>query len=206
MKLAMIPRVAVRAALVRRIPRGATAAIRVVTAVRPLSSASLADRAAAMEREVQQGHYQAAHASDGSRGDWDQPKSKEEMEQLHNLYHKIDALETELAALKEEARQQQRIFAVEAPDGESDAHLQEELEEVKHMIDDAAVLEKKEEVEKKHQREQEVKKYHGMFRLLIGRCIIFIYVNAKHSQRSCLPHTMMLCPRPNKARDPEHDW
>ena len=62
----------------------------------------MTDRSAALLQELQQNHYTASHASDGSRGDWDKPKSKQEMEQLHNLYHKIDALETELAGLKEE--------------------------------------------------------------------------------------------------------
>ena len=59
---------------------------------------------------------------------------------------------------------QQRIFAVEAPDGESDANLWEELDEVKHIIDDAAALENKEASENKHRREEDVQKYHGMFR------------------------------------------
>ena len=196
MKLATVARVAARSAIVRSSSVPGGSAFRII--LRPLSGGSLADRAAAIERELQQGHFKAAHASDGSRGDWDKPKSKEEMEQLHNLYHKIDAMETELAALKEEVRQQQRIFAVEAPDGVSDALLQEELEEVKHIIDDAAVLEKNEEIKKKRQRKEEVKKYHGMFlvtRLFLIDKLIW----------TCLSHTMVPCRRPT-ARDPEHDW
>ena len=106
MKLSVLQRVASR--VVARIPRHPTV-------VRPMSG--LTDRSAALLQELQQNHYTASHASDGSRGGWDKPKSKQEMEQLHNLYHKIDALETELAGLKEEVRVQQRIFAVEAPDG-----------------------------------------------------------------------------------------
>lgn len=153
MKLAMLQRFAARGIL-----RSTTATLIVA---RPLSG--LADRAAAIERELRQKHYKAAHASDGSRGDWDKPKSKEEMEQLHNLYHKIDDLETELAALKAEVAEERRIFAVEAPDGTSDARLQEEMEEVKHIIADAAVLEDQEAVEKMHKKEEDVKKFHGTY-------------------------------------------
>jgi len=159
MKLAMLQRFATRGIL--RSATATSASSTIVAAARPFSG--LADRAAAIEQELRQKHYKAAHASDGSRGDWDKPKSKEEMEHLHNLYHKIDDLESELATLKAEVKEQQRIFAVEAPDGESDAHLKEELEEVKHIIEDAAALEDKKAVEQMHKKDKEVKKFHGMF-------------------------------------------
>jgi len=150
MKLALLQRVATRS-----LTRHAT-----VVSVRAYSG--LTERAAAIEQELRQKHNTAAHASDGSRGDWDKPKSAAEMERLHDLYHKIDALEGELSELKEQVRAQQRIFAVEAPDGDSDAHVLEEMEEVKHIIEDAAKLEDKDAIEKKHKKEEQVKKFHGM--------------------------------------------
>jgi len=122
---------------------------------------TLSERAAAIEEELQQQHYKAAHASDGSRGDWDKPKSKQEMEALHNLYHKIDSLESELSNLKRQVQEQQRIFAIDAPDGESDGHLQEELQEINHIIEDAAAVQDKEAIEKKHKLEKETKKFHA---------------------------------------------
>ena len=153
--------------LLRRAVAGRATTARVVAhhqaAVRCFSvtGGTLSERAAAIEEELQQKHYKAAHASDGSRGDWDKPKSKQEMEALHNLYHKIDALESELSNLKSQVKEQQRIFAIDAPDGESDGHLQEELQEINHIIEDAAAVEEREAIEKKHKLEKETKKFHA---------------------------------------------
>ena len=43
-----------------------------------------------------------------------------------------------------------KIMAVESPDGEVDGHILEELEEVNHIIEEAAKFEDKEAVEKRH--------------------------------------------------------
>jgi len=114
-----------------------------------------------IEEELQVEHNKAAHAFDESRGDYDAPKSKEEMAALNALYHRIDALETELQEVKTMVRDARRIYAVDAPDGESDDIVKETLEEVNHIIEDAAKIEDVAKIKKQHQMETEVKKFHA---------------------------------------------
>ena len=87
-----------------------------------------------LENELKKQHDIAQHALDGSRGGLDPPTSDEQMKQLNLLYHRIDALEKDLATAKDMLRDAQRTFAIDAPDGESDGHIQEEIEEVKKII------------------------------------------------------------------------
>jgi hypothetical protein len=77
------------------------------------------------------------------------------------LYHRIDELEKELADVKKLVEENKRVFAVDAPDGESDYHIKEELEEVQHIIEDAAKVENKEEIEKQHEMQKKVKEFHA---------------------------------------------
>jgi hypothetical protein len=91
-----------------------------------------------IERELKSKHEMAQHAFDGSQGDFDVPKSPKQMQELHDLYHRIDELESDLVEVKGMLRDATRTFAVDAPDGETDGHIQEELDEVKRIIDDAA--------------------------------------------------------------------
>lgn len=114
-----------------------------------------------IERELKVDHEIAAHANDGSTGFYDIPKSPEEMEKLNKLYHRIDELEKELADVKKLVEENKRVFAVDAPDGESDYHIKEELEEVQHIIEDAAKVENKEEIEKQHEMQKKVKEFHA---------------------------------------------
>jgi hypothetical protein len=51
-----------------------------------------------------------------------------------------------------------QAFAVDSPDGEVDGHIQEEMEEIKHIIDDAAVLEDKKKIEYQHKMDDAVRK------------------------------------------------
>jgi hypothetical protein len=72
--------------------------------------------------------------------------------------HKQD-ISTELSELKsilQDARQDARYFyGVDAPDGESDWHVHEEMQEINHIIEDAAVLEDKDEVMRRHEMKAE---------------------------------------------------
>ena len=82
-------------------------------------------------------------------------------ESMPALANRIESLETELADLKAQMAEAQKVFAVDAPDGDSDAHKIEEQDEVNHIIDDAAVIEDKDEIEAKHKLQDDVKKYHA---------------------------------------------
>jgi len=44
--------------------------------------------------------------------------------------------------------EKRKIFAVDSPDGEVDGHIQEEMEEINHIIDDAAARKDKDKIEK----------------------------------------------------------
>jgi hypothetical protein len=73
-----------------------------------------------------------------------------------SVKHKDD-ISTELAKLQSilhEARQE-FYYGVDAPDGEGDWHVREEMQEIKHIIDNAAVLEDKDEVMRRHKMEAE---------------------------------------------------
>lgn len=63
------------------------------------------------------------------------------------------AIEKELANLRQMMEDAKRTFAVDAPDGETDWHMKEEMDEITHIIDDQALLEDAEAVEKQHQKE-----------------------------------------------------
>jgi hypothetical protein len=90
-----------------------------------------------IETGLQAKHEKALHALDDSWRDFDVPKTPKQMHELHDLYHRIDELESDLAEVKGMLRDAKRTFAVDAPDGESDGRIQEELEEIKHIIDDS---------------------------------------------------------------------
>jgi hypothetical protein len=112
-----------------------------------------------IEEELEADHSRAAHAVlDKSQGDYDEPKTKEEMAELNALYHRIDALESELEQIKAAVKDARRIFAVDGPDGEPDDLLGEEMEQVRHIVEEAAKVEDAEQIRKKHEMEREVKK------------------------------------------------
>jgi hypothetical protein len=54
-----------------------------------------------------------------------------------------------------------KIFAVDASDGESDGHDQEELYEMKDIIDDSSKVEDAEEINLRHQADQKVRQMHS---------------------------------------------
>jgi hypothetical protein len=54
-----------------------------------------------------------------------------------------------------------KIYAVDAPDGETDGHLQEEIEEITHIIEDAADHEDTEAVLRRHAMKTACDKIHA---------------------------------------------
>ena len=96
----------------------------------------------------------------------------EEMQEIQSILDDVAAHKEEIKARLQKVaaavKEAQRIYAVDSPDGETDGHIAEELEEIKHIIDDAAVHEDKKKIEYSHKMEDAVRK--------------------------------------ERARDPEHDW
>jgi hypothetical protein len=127
------------------------------TAIKGFSTAILED----YERKLKEQHEKATHAIDRSRGGLDMLQTSKEMKDLHELYHKIDVMETDLSVMKAKLREDAKIFAVDAADGQSDGYFKEEMEEIKHIIDYAAKLEDNYTIKAKHMKEQKVKEYHA---------------------------------------------
>ena len=87
---------------------------------------------------------------------------REEMLEIQAIFedvapHKeqINARLSKLQALIAEA---EKTYAVDAPDGEVDGHLQEEMEEINHIIVDAAAHEDSAKIDRKHKNEKAVRK------------------------------------------------
>lgn len=95
---------------------------------------------------------------------------REEMVQVSKLINDAAAVETGILReriLQEHAMEDAlakdalKIFAVDSPDGDSDGHVVEEMEEIKHIIDDAAEMEKGEvldQILRRHKLEEDVAK------------------------------------------------
>jgi len=103
----------------------------------------------------------APMAVDGPDGDSDGHMAEELAE--------VKAIIDDVAAHKEEIKarlqkvaarvaENKKTFAVDSPDGETDGHIQEEMEEIKHIIEDAAAHEDKQKVLYQHKMEAAVRK------------------------------------------------
>lgn len=88
---------------------------------------------------------------------------KEELQEVHQILDKmmnqkedVEARLERMAKLIRSSRQAAPSYAVDAPDGEVDGHIQEELEEVKHMMDEHINYEtyKSNHVESKEERQE----------------------------------------------------
>jgi len=66
-----------------------------------------------------------------------------------------------LAAIKELVEDAKKIYAVDSPDGDSDAHMADEMAEVDNIINFAAEHEDKKKIEKEHKLQQDVRKFHA---------------------------------------------
>ena len=80
---------------------------------------------------------------------------------LNEAFGKIDTMQAELRNLRAKVQELDPTFGVDAPDGDSDGHVQEELQEVKHIIDEAAQHEDANLINKQHELEDDVHKFHA---------------------------------------------
>lgn len=87
-----------------------------------------------MEKELNQLHGTVEHSFDNTIRGLDIPVNKETMKRLHDVYQKIDLLEKELAAIKDFVKENEKVFAVEGPDGTSDDELKFEQDVVTNII------------------------------------------------------------------------
>jgi hypothetical protein len=106
-------------------------------------------------------------------------------------------------------------YAVDAPDGESDGHVQEEMAEIRHILDDAALFENADEILREREinarvfavdapdgnpdgRDQE--------ELVEVRHIIDDASTGEDASSIRYQHAAQDQIRKDRARDPEHDW
>jgi hypothetical protein len=111
-----------------------------------------------------------------------------------------------------------QTFAVDAPDGTSDALLKEELHEVENIIDFAAAHEDADAVNKLHAALEDAKKIIGVEApdgtsdaLLKGEekeVEEIINFAATHEDKDKINkiHELMDAVKKERVRDPEHDW
>ena len=125
----------------------------------------------------------------------------------------------ELEALLEQAK---TIFAVDAPDGDTDAHLAAEMEEINHIIEDTAKFEDAEEVFAAHEAEAKLAEDashtiavdgpdgdpdgHAQEDLLEVKKLIEQAAQVEDKGEIDLRHLADAKVRKSHARDPEHDW
>jgi len=63
-----------------------------------------------------------------------------------------------LAELKAKMAEARKTYAVDAPDGYPDGYFKEEMAEINHIIDDAAVLEDKDKINYQHKMDEKIRK------------------------------------------------
>lgn len=97
---------------------------------------------------------------------------RDELMEIQAIFDDVAAHKEEINARLEKLQaamaDAEKTYAVDSPDGEVDGHLQEEMEEIEHIIKDAAAHEDGAKIERQHKMEAAVRK--------------------------------------EQARDPEHDW
>lgn len=69
-----------------------------------------------------------------------------------------EELSEQIASLRKMMEQAKDTFAVDAPDGIADARTKEEMEEINHIIQDAAEHEDKEKIDRQHKMDHAVQK------------------------------------------------
>jgi len=80
---------------------------------------------------------------------------------LDEMFGKLENLESEVKVLRKKVQDLDPTFAVDGPDGDSLGHELEEQLEVQHIIEEAALHEDKEHVEKVHKLKEQVEKFHA---------------------------------------------
>jgi uncharacterized protein (UPF0335 family) len=82
----------------------------------------------------------------------------EQLLTLDQQFSRIEQLEAEVKMLRQQLKE---LGPVDGPDGDPIGHEIEEQMEVNHIIDEAALHEDTAHVEKVHQLEEDVKKFHA---------------------------------------------
>ncbi|CAB9507372.1 expressed unknown protein [Seminavis robusta] len=100
----------------------------------------------------------AVDATDGETDGHVQDELREIQVLLEEVAVSKEEIKERLAKLHVQMEEAQKIFAVDSPDGEVDGHIEEEMEEIKHIIDDAAEHEDKDKIEYQHKMEDAVRK------------------------------------------------
>ena len=85
----------------------------------------------------------------------------EQLRVLNEMFDKFDKLEENVAKLHEQVKKLDPNFAVDGPDGDSIGHEKEELQEIEHIIEEAALHEDKDAIIRKHKLQDDVKAYHA---------------------------------------------
>jgi hypothetical protein len=119
------------------------------------------DATAAFAEETK--HTLAVDAPDGET-DWHVKQEKLEINHIIDETANFEdpaVMEKKHKMEENVARTVAKTFAVDAPDGESDGHGQEELYEIKHIIDDASKVEDAAEINLRHQADQKIRQMHS---------------------------------------------
>jgi hypothetical protein len=139
-------------------------------------------------------------------------------ELLEPTRKKKEDITKQLVELRKLMASAKKTYAVDAPDGESDGHIQEELLEIKHIIDDAAVLEDKDAILRQRKLAAENKKTFAVDapdgtstgqikeQMAEVRHIIDDAAVLEDKKKIEYKHKMDSAVRKERARDPEHDW
>jgi hypothetical protein len=80
---------------------------------------------------------------------------------LNEMFGKLETLETQVRVLHKKVEELHPTFGVDAPDGDPDGHELEEILEVNHIIEEAALHEDKQFVDKVHKLEDATRKFHA---------------------------------------------
>ena len=126
-----------------------TTAVRNLILLRGVGTQVTQKAAVAMELPSSHQHYETATTIK-----WMDPN---EVDRLFNTVAKAQVTGDANANLSEP----HRFYAVDAPDGETDGHLEEEIEEIMHIIEDAADHEDTEAVLHKHAMKTAFDKIHA---------------------------------------------
>ena len=87
--------------------------------------------------------------------------TSDQIRAIDDLVGKVDKLEAHVRDLKAQMGKLDPTFGVDGPDGDPLGHEMEELQEVEHIIEEAALHEDKDHVNKIHKLEEDVKKFHA---------------------------------------------
>jgi len=174
------------------------------------------EKTAKMEEQMKELQEQHAMAVTQAGVKWMDAAEIDEL--FKSSTQKKQELAAQMAELKELMASARKTFAVDAPDGESDWHLKDEMAEINHIIDDAAVLEDKIAVLKLRKEQEEAVKTFAVDapdgepdarlkeELDELNHIIDDAAALEDKEAVLKKHKLESKLQKERARDPEHDW